>query len=396
MSSRKTSAPLKGLALRPLWYLDTARLGRMVPLAQQAHHDFVRLAAEEPSSLYFEEFLRHGYRAWPTAYQRQYPGLSVWEGVQQLKTSLLQLSGAAGQCRVRLASCSLPLLKRGLDLLFRNCRNVLTTDLSWPAYQKAITARAHRTDKQVSITKIRNWILRNAWTGADVADYLAAEFSKRKCDGLFLPAVDHLGVRLPIGEIVRHIRAIGDLKFVVVDAAQAFGHVALDEVMAHANYIVAGCHKWLGAYLPLGVAFYNRRRYRRQHQARRNRNDPLGHFVEQLDRGNLVGQSQTVNLSNLFTAAGAVRSRQVAVHGLADEAPDVDARCARLRRLSDDWSRISVAPEFQTRIALLERTKSGETGRSADQVREEWLNAGCIVTGYDGGLARLSFCPGVR
>ena len=46
-------------------YLDTARLGQMSPTALQTHCDFVRLMAEDPSSLYTEEFLCGGSAAVP-------------------------------------------------------------------------------------------------------------------------------------------------------------------------------------------------------------------------------------------------------------------------------------------------------------------------------------------
>lgn len=50
----------------------------MSPSAQRAQLDFVRLAAEEPSSLYFEQFLRDGCTAWPSSYQSRFPGLATW------------------------------------------------------------------------------------------------------------------------------------------------------------------------------------------------------------------------------------------------------------------------------------------------------------------------------
>jgi hypothetical protein len=77
--------------LSRLVYWDWARLGPMSPAAQRAQLDFVRLVAEEPSSLYFEQFLRDGFHAWPDSYQRRFPGLDTWPGVSGLKYRLLDL-----------------------------------------------------------------------------------------------------------------------------------------------------------------------------------------------------------------------------------------------------------------------------------------------------------------
>lgn len=219
----------------------------MLPAARDAQIDFIRLAGEEPSSLYFEEFLRGGFQAWPQEYRERFPALAAWLGVDGLKYSLRELAGAPDDWRVLLASRSLPLLQLGANCLYRVCRNVLTTDLNWPAYQRAVVAKAIRTDNRVSETAIRDLILYDGWNADDVADHLADEFIRRGCDGLFLPAVDHLGIRLPIRQIVQRINKLAELRFCLIDAAQAFCHVPLDEAFAHADFVVAGSHKWMGA-----------------------------------------------------------------------------------------------------------------------------------------------------
>lgn len=90
--------------MAPLLYLDTARLGQMTPAAKDAQLDVVRLSAEEPSSLYFEQFLRDGFSAWPTFYQERFPGLRTWTGVSGLKESIRRLVKAQDDWQVLLAS----------------------------------------------------------------------------------------------------------------------------------------------------------------------------------------------------------------------------------------------------------------------------------------------------
>ena len=128
--------------MRPLHYLDTARLGQMTPAAKDAQLDFVRLSAEEPSSLYFEQFLRDGFSAWPTFYQERFPGLHTWTGVSGLKHSIRQLVDAPDDWQVLLASRSLSLVNLASSCMFRVCRNLLDTDLSGPTYERAIAGKA--------------------------------------------------------------------------------------------------------------------------------------------------------------------------------------------------------------------------------------------------------------
>jgi len=297
----------------PLLYLDTARLGQMSPAARDAQLDFVRLTAEEPSSLYFEEFLRGGFSAWPTWYQDRFPGLRSWHGVSGLKQGLLQLAGAPADSRVLLANRSLSLVNLAVRSQFRMCRSVLTTDLSWPTYQHALHHRATVTGNCITTTTVREQILRHGWTAGDVVEHLAADFVANQCDGLFLPAVDHLGIRLPIQDIVRRIEQVAELRFVFIDAAQAFCQVPIAECFDAADFVVAGAHKWLHAYLPMGIGFFGRRRSRRliDHRLRLLRrrgrtNDPLLDFTEQLESDDLDSHFETANLAPVLTAAGAV------------------------------------------------------------------------------------------
>jgi hypothetical protein len=136
--------------------------------------------------------------------------------------------------------------------------------------------------------------------------------SENGCDGLFLPAVDHLGVRIPVRAIVEQIRNTSHLQFVLVDAAQAFCQVPIDDSLAVADFVVTGCHKWMRAGQPMGVGFFGRngtQQFIRETLQESCGNgcdlDPLLIFTEQLDGGQLNGHSETVNLAPLFSASAA-------------------------------------------------------------------------------------------
>ena len=159
--------------MRPLLYLDTARLGQTLPAARDAQIDFVRLTAEEPSTLYFEEFLKHGYDAWPDSHQNRFPDLKPWTGVRGLKKSLSQLAGAPDDWNVLLASRSLSLLQLSARSMFQVCRSVLTTDLSWPTYQDAVSKLALASGGHVTTVPLRDAIFHEGWTADDVTSFLA-------------------------------------------------------------------------------------------------------------------------------------------------------------------------------------------------------------------------------
>jgi len=370
----------------------------MSPAAQRAQFDFVRLAAEEPSSLYFEQFLQDGFTAWPSSYQRRFPGLSPWWGVSGLKRSLQRLASAPDDWRVLLASRSLSLVRLAARCQFRVCRNVLATDLSWPTYQHAIDRQAARTGQRVTTVPLRDQILDRGWTVDDVATDLAEAFVAQRCDGLFLPAVDHLGIQLPVRRIVEAIQRRSELRFVLIDAAQAYCHVPLDECLSVADFVVAGSHKWLGAYLPTGIGLFGHRRSREliEHSVKRLRTsgrlpDPLLHFTEQIDAHELDGHSETANVANLFACAGAVHDATAMAEGAATR-PDHLVTGDILQRLSasGDWRLVQPVKPMQSRIALLQSEDAIRRCRSPGELKQLWIDAGYVVSAYGGGRVRIS------
>jgi len=384
--------------LPPLLYLDTARLGRMTPAAKEAQLDFVRLAAEEPCSLYVEQFLRDGFAAWPADYQRRFRGLATWGGVASLKRSLQRLAIVPSDWPVLLASRSLALVKLATRWMFRVCRHVLVTDLSWPTYQRVLDRGADRAGAAITSVPIREQVFARELSEQGVAEILAERYVANGCDGLFLPAVDHLGIRLPLREIVRRIEQRAELRFVFIDAAQAFCHVPLDSAVDIADFIVAGSHKWLGAYLPMGIAFVGRRRnpefvQRRSTQLRRTGflDDPLLRFTQQVDGGKLDGHSETANLTSLFACAGAVADFTRSSGLLLDASlPSVDDVERLVPMPRGDWRLLSPVKPMRSRIALFESPSSCDS--TADMLRQQWLRAGRIVSAYPRGRVRVS-CP---
>lgn len=385
-----------------LHYLDTARLGQMSPAAKDAQLDFVRLTEEEPTSLYFEQFLRDGYSAWPSRYQEQFPGLVSWDGVAGLKQSLRFLAGAPNHWGVLLASRSLSLVKLAASCLFRVCRRVLTTDLSWPTYQDVVEQRAGRTGNAVSTVAVRDGILDRGWSTHEVAECLAGAFVQEKCDGLFLPAVDHFGIRLPLREIVQRIEREREIRFCVIDAAQAFCHVPIAETLACADFVVTGSHKWMRAYLPTGIGLFGQRRSDEVIRGRLQLllqsvrlDDPLLQFTEQLETGQLDGYSETANLASLFGCAGAAKDA-AEIAGLTKMqafSPDIDELRRLIPPVRGEWEPLLPSQSMRSRIVLFESQDADMQRWPADALRRAWLGAGCIVSAYCGGRVRVSVPP---
>ena len=385
----------------PLLYLDTARLGQMTPAAKDAQLDFVRLSAEEPSSLYFEEFLREGFAAWPLSYQHRFPGLSTWTGIAGLKHSIRRLAGAPDNWQVLLAGRSLSLVQRASNCLFRVCHNVLATDLSWPTYQQVVDGKANRTGNRITTVPLRDEILYRSWTVDDVVRHLAHAFTEHHCDGLFLPAVDHLGIRLPIKRIVEQIRARSELRFCLIDAAQAFCQIPLGECVEVADFIVAGSHKWMGAYLPMGIGLFGKQPARGSSRTlaslwapNARGADPLLHFTQQMDGGCLDGHSETANLAPLMACAGAVhhhthppRNGPIATPVETNNLPKT------LPRPAEDWYPCRPDKPFQSRIFILHTDQRERQQQSADALRRMWLESGYVVTAYAGGKVRIAWPP---
>lgn len=380
-------------------YLDTARLGRISPGAQQAHLEFVRLAAEEPSSLYFEEFLRSGFSAWPSDYQRRFPALSCWPGITGLKRRLNRFAGGPDFSHVLIASRSAQLMTLAARVLSKTCRNIFTTDFNWPAYQNILQHEANRSGNRVHFARHRTSVLREGIHPRQLVAGIVHEFVNHNCDGLFLPAVDNLGIRLPISDIVPAIRRQAELRFVVVDAAQAFAHVSIDDCLSVADFTIAGCHKWLRGYFPLGIAFFgqpdkrNIIGYTASDMLRRGElDDGLLRFCEQLTNANLDGQSETVNLGPLFSCGGAAADATTSVdttnESVAQQSINAELVCDIAH--DGDWRPVVPDRTFCTGILLLEQRVGRAHIAAGESVRRFFQDRGIIATGYDGGLVRLS------
>jgi selenocysteine lyase/cysteine desulfurase len=380
-------------------YLDTARLGQMSPRAQQVQFDFSRLAGEEGGSLLFERFLQEGTDAWPSGLRDRFPALSCWHGVTPLKQNLRSLAGSNPLLPVLVANRLSELMRFAARLLFQPCSNVLVTDLGWMPYHEILGTEARRMGRHVTTAAVRPIINDPKAREEDVVEEIRRQFRDQGCDGLFLTAVSHLGVRLPVERLVRTLEHVCEPRFVVIDGAQDFCHASADLRNEYCDLYLAGCHKWLKGFHPLGLGFYGRQRSRAMIEtllatllAIGGLDDPLLRFTTQLESAKLDGHTETVNLLPLFTCQGAAddvleQGMPVAAH-LAVRRKNLVVAAEAAKPCG--WNPLLPASPFQTGILLLQAQRESLRNATAPQLRKAFAGNGIALTAYDGGVVRLS------
>ena len=171
----------------------------------------------------------------------------------------------------------------------------------------------------------------------------------------------------------------------VIDASQAYGHVDTSSWSHLADFVFGGCHKWLRAYLPLGVGFA---RGLTSRQLRRSQSrDPMMDFCRSTATSS-AGPMETVNLSPLFAARGAIHDlRHQRLHPL--RFPDAEP-IRRIIREQPNWHSVESHRSLRS-MMLLVRTRRDSLRRVSSQtLRAMFGRAGISVTAYPGGHLRLS------
>jgi len=380
-------------------YLDTARLGQMSRRAQQAHLDFARMAVEEGASQFFERFLREGSDSWSGNVQSRFHGLTCWRGISRLKENLRTLAGSDPELPVLMVNRLADLMRFASRLLFQQCSNVLVTDLGWPPYREILDGEARRAGRSVTPLAVRELICDSQFGEDDLVDAVRRRFLAAGCDGLFLTAVSHQGFRLPAERLVRALEQVREVRSIVIDGAQDFCHASADLSNEYCDLYLAGCHKWLQGFHPMGLGFYGRRRSRVMVEMllvdlleSGELNDPLLRFTTQIESAKLDGETETVNLIPIFTCQGATAEaleRSASVPSLLGMRRRNVLQAASVAE-SSGWRPVLPAEPFRTGIMLLQSERDVIRRRSHRDLRESFADEGVALTAYDGGFVRLS------
>ena len=382
--------------------LDTARLGLMSSSASLAAGDFARLTGEEAFTLYGDRFLTDGVRAFPHFDSRDYPGLTAWSGIMGLKRQLRAVAGTIEDTPVLLANRSTVLMQLAARRLVQSCKAILLADTGWPAYREIVEEESRRRGTRLVVADIRQQILDGSSGAEETIGELAANAVRNCCDGLFLAAVSNDGIRLPIKRIVKAIEQRRPQSLVVIDGAQDFCHTPADGTLNLCDVYIAGCHKWLRAYQPLGVAFLGRDRSRprinsacRSLQRANEHCDPLLRFTTQLENDDLDGTSETVNLAPLFSCHGALQDilncpvqRDAEFEQRLRNAAEVSELAA-----ANGWRPLMPELPFRSGILMLQATRARTRAKDQTELRRQFANRRVSLTSYADGLIRLSM-PG--
>lgn len=381
-----------------LLYLDTARLGRTCPSAFRTQLDFNRLSADDPS-MYSEDFLRDGSRVWSRQQISDYPAFALWEGVQSFKSRVAQHFGVSSASSVFLANRSSQLVRIAARLMFRTCRNVLTTDLNWPHWQAIVEDEAARSGQAVTKVALTESVFGQHVSAAELTTRVQATFFDHGCDGVFLPALSNLGVRLPVSNMISYLRSSGELRFALIDSAQSFCHLPPTSSALLANVAITGCHKWLRGMLPMGIAVCGRPLVSEQIQAILKMpasscdvEDPLLRFTQELCGQSVNKFSETVNIAPMFSANAAIRSNRVSEPALRAHMCRQRANLTQIDQATKgtSWRTVSVDPSLRSGVTLIRSSSPHVRAASCSDVRQRFRHHGIVLSTYPDGLARLS------
>jgi predicted nuclease of predicted toxin-antitoxin system len=287
-------------------------------------------------------------------------------------------------------------MKFGERLLFSLCRHVLITDLTWRPYERILCHEQPKRSRRITKIALRRDLFRRQPSAKEIVERIAAAFRENHCDGLFLPLVDCFGVKLPVAEIVARIRAENELRFVAVDGAQAINHVPIRLASDYCDFLVAGCHKWLHSFTPMGVGFFGRRQtvdYIESSLARwsnqRIIDDPLLTFTRELESGRARRFGESVVVSPMITANAAITDA-------VSEPENVEVISENRRTIGsivtcdEDWSRLSAGDEATSRIMMLRCRKTQERELSPAALRRRFHASRIAVSTYRRGRVRIS------
>lgn len=374
-------------------YLDTARLGRMCRGARLAEQDFGRLVGRLGSSLYLERFLAEGIDSLPHRMRRQFRNLHYWNGVAGLRARLGQFTRQPINCPTYLFGQSNSLIHFAAHQLFTHANRVLVTDLAWPSYRRCLQQVARDLGKSVVVVPLYSDLLRDRRSAVDFTSRIVQRFRVEGCDGIFLSDITHLGIRMPAHQVLASL--VPNCSFSVVDGAQALNHRPINLTRLGCDLYLAGTQKWLRSYYPLRIALAGRQRNAESIEttARSHSHllpfDPLFNFCEAIASKDFGSFGETVNVSALISAAGALEEAMTNSLGIADVWRVVVRNAATLAKWFEgtNWAPIT-SDDSQSGILLLQH-RTPIPGDHA-KLRSGMAQIGIVASAFPDGLIRLS------
>ena len=183
----------------------------------------------------------------------------------------------------------------------------------------------------------------------------------------------------------------------MLDGAQALGHVPLELSKLRCDLLLAGCHKWLGAYHPLGVAYCGKSQSAETIECltggltrHRRPDDPLYRFVSDWEQGRRTRFGETVNLAPLFSCQGALQD--ISPRQIVQQHAQRLARAERLatQLVERGWRPLLPDGPLRSGILLLQARQKSLQRLPAETLRDRFRRMGIAVTCYHRGIVRIS------
>ena len=359
--------------------------------AKTAFCEAMELVSNDPHQ-FFSSFLSQNSTASCSSGPMSF---SYWQGFERFKSDLLRHARSTRNDGVLIASSSGSLMDIAARALFFTCRKVLTTDLIWPPYLHILNRERIRTSNKIVRLSLRRRIARHRESWNQILERIVATYRARSCDGLFLSSVSADGIRLPIDQIVNAVKSKTEPRLIVVDGAQEFSHCGGRSAADCCDLYLTGCHKWLGAYLPLALAMYCKRRSAKFLETTIDRmicrgeiQDPLLKLAHTIDCEMPNRVNESINLTPLMAASGALHDA-------------TKAQCRFGQRLHNAQLVESLAPEtgwvpkrprleFHSGIIMLQSKFDHVRKRDPSSLRSVLQSHGVAVSAYNQGKIRLS------
>jgi len=367
-------------------YLDTARLGLVSPSAKRALIAALEFNQAFGAGAYFDELLISGTGDITRA--NEFKGLELWPGVEAFSDDMKKTLFGSNQGDLVFASKTSSLMSLAANLLFSRCSRVLVTDLNWQPYDNILQTVAGEKNGEISKVEIKQQIFNKTLSVDEAIEKIASTFVTEKCDGIFLPAVCDWGIMLPIAKILEAIRCDREIRFAVLDTAQAINHVDLHWVREEVDFSFGGTHKWLRSYEPMAVGHFAKPSSRTFILDSINRDlasNPLADPLLRITQPNAQQKSETVNLCPLFAAAGALKdakTSQLKTNGNQLRSAMVDAAS------STNWEILSPDTDFHSQILMFKNPKLENADPSL--IRSKLNRLGVAASSYVGGICRVS------
>ena len=372
-------------------YFNTATMGLMSPTACEASSDLNRLASSTGCGQEIGRLISKGFSSLSAADQNLYPSLATWEGLSSFQAELRRLVKLENDLPVYLFNDRKSRLKLALDCLFKKCKRILITDLLWTDYQHQIRKAADERGVEVVSCCFRP-IFDQTTVGPElIRNHIVSMFQQNRCDGLLISDVTYMGCVLPVSEIVSQLRKFEDGVFVVVDGAQALGHVPVDTGKLDCDLYLTCTQKWLGSYIPLRVVYgcrsqsvdlvtsTNRQLLNSEH------GDALNEFCCMASRGCFKRYGEAISLDGLFAACGAIHDYNIQFESAENKLSILKANSEIvLSALQPKY-----APTYSTNENLNAGILSVKTEGNAGILIERLANNGISAKNFAGNI-RLS------